>query len=53
MSEMFSSIWLEIKGKTQKILICAVYREFSDFINKVQMSKNEQLERWKIFQSQV
>lgn len=53
MSEMFSSVWLQIKAKSQKILICALYREFSDLTNNEQMSINQQLERWKIFQSQV
>ena len=30
MSNQFSSVWLEIKGPNQKILICTLYREFSD-----------------------
>ena len=53
MSELFSSVWLELKSKNQKILICASYRKFNDLVNKEQMSLNQQLERWKIFQSQV
>ena len=53
MSELFSSVWLEIKGKNQKILICIAYREFNDLVKRNQMSLNEQLERWKLFKAQV
>ena len=53
MSDMFSSVWLEIRNNGQKILICTAYREFSDLTNKDQMSINQQHERWKIFRSQV
>ena len=53
MSELFSSVWLELKSRSQKILICSAYREFSDLINKEQMSVNQQLERWEIFCTQV
>ena len=53
MSDMFSSVWLEIRNNAQKILICKAYREFSDLTNKDQLSINQQHERWKIFQSQL
>ena len=53
MSEYFSSVWLEVKSKSQKILISAAYREFSDLNVKEQMSKSKQLDRWKIHLSQV
>ena len=53
MSNQLSSVWLEIKGKGQKILICTIYREFSDLTRKGQMSINDQIERLHILQSQI
>ena len=34
MSNLVSSVWLEVKGTGQKTLICATYREFSDLTVK-------------------
>ena len=45
MSSLVSNVWLEIKRRSQKILICGVYWEFSNLVNKEQMSINEQLEK--------
>ena len=53
MSELFSSVWLEVRANSQKILICTLYQEFSDLTKKEKMSMKQQIERWKIFQSQV
>ena len=53
MLELFSSTWLELKDRSQKILICTAYLEFSDLSNKEQMSINKQIERWEIFRTQV
>ena len=52
-SNLLSNVWLKITGTPQKILICLMYREFSDLTTKGQMSINEQVERMKIFQAQV
>ena len=53
MSNMLSNVWLEVNTSTHKILICLIYREFSDLTCKGQMSIDQQLERWKIFHTQV
>ena len=53
MSNSVSNVWLEIASKNQKILICAMYYEFSDLTIKGQMSVNEQLERLKLFHSRL
>ena len=53
MSNLVSSVWLEIQGTGQKTLICATYREFSNLTVKGQMTIDQQLEGWKIFLSQV
>ena len=53
MSDKVSTVWLEIKGTKQKVLICALYREFSDMTSEGQMSIEQQIERWHILQSQV
>ena len=53
MSDSIQGVWLEIKGKGQKILICTIYREFSDLTRKGQMSINDQIERLHILQSQI
>ena len=53
MSNLFSSIWFELKGKGQKILISVLYREFSDLSGLGQMSIDQQIERWKIYKSQI
>ena len=53
MCNLLSNIWLEITTKIQKFLICVIYRKFSDLSSKGQMTINQQLERFKIFQSQV
>ena len=52
-SNLISTVWLEVKGAKQKVLICAIYRKFSDLIVKGQMTIDQQIERWKIFHSQV
>ena len=38
MSELFSSVWLEVRANSQKILICTLYQEFSDLTKKEKMS---------------
>ena len=53
MSNLLSTIWFEINGTNQKILICVIYREFSDLTGMGQMSIDQQIERWRIFKSQV
>ena len=53
MSNLVSTVWLEIKGSNKKVLICAIYREFNDLTGEGQMSIDKQIERWKIFHSQV
>ena len=53
MSDLLSNVWLEIKGKNQKILICVIYREFNDLTNMCTMTIDQQLERLKIFYLQI
>ena len=53
MSNQLSSVWIELVTKSRKVLVCAIYREFSDLASKGQMTINQQLERFKIFHSQV
>ena len=53
MSNLFTNVWLEVKGTKQKVLICALYREFSDLTGEGQMTPDQQLERFEIFHSQV
>ena len=53
MSNVVSNIWLQISGAKQKVLICTVYREFSDLSGKGQMTLEQQLDKWKTFHSQV
>ena len=53
MSDMFCSVWLELRNNSQKILIGTAYREFSDLTNTTQMSIKQQQEKWQIFMSQV
>ena len=43
MSNLMSTIWLELKGSNKKgsnkkVLICAIYREFNDLTGEGQMS---------------
>ena len=45
MSEALSNVWLEINGINQKVLICAMYREFNDLTGKGQMSLTQQVEK--------
>ena len=49
MSEWVSSVWLELKGGNQKVLINVVYREWSDLANEGQFNSDQQVERWQIF----
>ena len=53
MSNLLSNVWLQVNGVKQKVLICTIYREFSDLTSKGQMTIEQQLERWKILHSQV
>ena len=53
MSNLLSNVWLQIIDKSQKVLICLMYREFSDLTHKGQLSINEQIERLNIFHTQV
>ena len=46
MSNLISTLWLEIKGAKQKVLICAIYREFSNLSSKGQMVIDQQIDRW-------
>lgn len=43
MSDSIQGVWLEIKGKNQKVLICAMYREFNDLTSKNPMTIDQQL----------
>ena len=53
MSELLSTVWIELKGPSQKVLVCGIYIEFNDLSGKGQMSEKEQIERWEIFRKQV
>ena len=53
MSESLSSVWLEIKGINQKVLICAVYREFNDLTGNGTMNIEQQLEKLEILHNQI
>ena len=53
MSDLLSNVWLELKGKNKKILVCTMYREFNDLTRKGQMSQNEQIERLHILHTQM
>ena len=53
MSEFLSTVWLEVRTKSQKILINVTYREFSDLTKKGQLTINEQIERLKILHLQL
>ena len=53
MSESLSNVWLEIKGINQKVLICAIYREFNDLTGKGPMNIEQQLERLEILHTQI
>ena len=53
MSNSLSNIWLEIKGKGQKILICAIYREFNELTKEGKLTINQQIERLKVLFLQI
>ena len=53
MSEALSNVWLEINGINQKVLICAMYREFNDLTGKGQMSITQQLEKLDLLHTQI
>ena len=53
MSESLSNVWLEIKGINQKVLICAIYREFNDLTGKGQMNIEQQIEKLEILHTQI
>ena len=53
MSEYLSNVWLEINGINQKVLICAISREFNDLTGEGQMSITQQLERLELLHSQI
>ena len=53
MSSLLSNIWLEIKGKGHKIIICVNYREFNDLTGNGKISESEQVERLQVLHSQV
>ena len=53
MSEALSNVWLEINGINQKVLICAMYREFNDLTGKGQMSTTQQLEKLELLHTQI
>ena len=53
MSELLSNVWLEIQGKNQKVLICAMYREFNDLTCKNPMTIDQQIDRLKILYLQI
>ena len=53
MSDTLSSVWIEVKGINQKILVCTIYREFNDMTRKVPMNLHQQIEKIKILQSQI
>ena len=52
MSSLLSTVLLELKGKGQRLLICAIYREFNVLTGKGQMPIEQQIERWMVFKSQ-
>ena len=53
MSESLSNVWLEIKGINQKVLICAIYREFNELTGKGQMNIEQQIEKLEILHTQI
>ena len=53
MSSLLSTVWLEIKGNNQKVLVCVMYREFNDLTKMGPLSIDEQVDRLKIFHLQV
>ena len=53
MSEHLSNVWLEIEGINQKVLICAIYREFNDLTSTGQMKPEEQVEKLEILHTQI
>ena len=53
MSDMFCSVWLELRNNSQKILIGTAYREFSDLTITTQMSIKQQQEKCQFFMSHV
>ena len=53
MSDLLSIVWMEIKGINQKILVCAIYREFNDMTSNGPMSIDQQIERLKILHTQI
>ena len=46
MSDLLSSVWFEIKGKSQKVIIFAIYCKFP-------MTITQQNERLKLFHSKI
>ena len=53
MSEHLSNVWLEIKGINQKVLICAIYREFNDLTSTGQMNPDQQVDKLEILHTQI
>ena len=48
MSESLSNVWIEINGINQKVLICAIYREFNDLTGEGTMSTVQQIEKLEV-----
>jgi len=53
MSEHLSNVWIEIEGINQKVLICAIYREFNDLTSSGQMNPEQQVEKLEILHTQI
>ena len=51
MSNIVSNVWLEIKEKGQKILICAIYCQFYDLTIDGKLTIEQQLQRLQILHS--
>ena len=53
MSEALSNVWIEINGINQKVLICAIYREFNDLTGNGTMLIEQQIEKLELLHLQI
>ena len=53
MSNTISSVWLKLKTKSQKILICTIYREWDNLDGNGPLNTGQHTENLHILQSQI
>ena len=53
MSNTISSVWLELKTKSQKILICTIYREWDNLDGNGPLDTGQHTENLRTLQSQI